>query len=111
MFIKNQALGIQEIKCETLLQHHDEFKIVDVRRDDEFLGELGHIEGAELKTLGPDLMEYLASEDKNLQIAFVCRSGGRSGQATQVASDMGFKNVSNMIGGMLEWNRLNLPKI
>jgi hydroxyacylglutathione hydrolase len=110
MFIKNETLGIQEIKCEDLQSHKTNFKIVDVRRDEEFTGELGHISGAELKTLGPDLMDYLNSEDKNLQIAFVCRSGGRSGQATQIALDMGFTKVSNMIGGMLEWNRLELPK-
>lgn len=110
MFIRNEQLGINEIKCETLLTHKNQFKIIDVRRDDEFDGELGHIDGAELKTLGPDLMDYLQDEDKDLQIVFICRSGGRSGQATQVARDMGFSNVSNMIGGMLEWNRLNLPK-
>lgn len=110
MFVKNPTLGIQEIKCEDLLKNQDDFTIIDVRRDDEFDGELGHIEGAELQTLGPDLMEFLAGHDKNDQIAFVCRSGGRSGQATQMAQDMGFTKVSNMTGGMLEWNRLELPK-
>lgn len=111
MFIKNSQLGIDEIKCEELLKHKSEFKILDVRRADEFVGELGHIDGAELVTLGPDLIESLQSLDKKLQVAFVCRSGGRSGQATQMAQDMGFSKVSNMIGGMLEWNRLGLPKL
>ncbi len=110
MFKKNSALGIEEITCEDLLSHKSQFKLIDVRRDDEFTGELGHIEGAELKTLGPDLMDYLSSEDKELQIAFICRSGGRSGNATALAIDLGFSKVYNMIGGMLEWNRLNLPK-
>lgn len=110
MFIKNQALGINEILCENLQEKKSEFKVIDVRRDDEFTGELGHIEGAELKTLGPDLLDYLDNEERDVQIVFVCRSGGRSGQATQMAQQMGFINVSNMIGGMIEWNRLNLPK-
>jgi rhodanese-related sulfurtransferase len=109
MFIKNNSLGIQEITCELLLENKNKFKLIDVRRPDEFNAELSHIEGAQLKTLGPDLMEYLNSEDKNIQIAFICRSGGRSGNATAIAQDLGFKNVSNMIGGMLEWNRLGLP--
>jgi rhodanese-related sulfurtransferase len=111
MFIKNQQLGIDEIQCDVLLKNKSDFKILDVRRADEFIGELGHIDGAELVTLGPDLMETLQDMDKQTQVAFVCRSGGRSGQATQIAQDMGFKKVSNMIGGMLEWNRLNLPKV
>ncbi len=110
MFKKNTALGINEIICEDLLKNKSDFKIIDVRRDEEFTGELGHIEGAELRTLGPDLMDYLNHENKKLQITFVCRSGGRSAQATQMAQDLGFTKVSNMIGGMLEWNRLDLPK-
>lgn len=110
MFKKNSALGIEEITCEDLLKNKSQFKLVDVRRDDEFDGELGHIDGAVLKTLGPELMDYLSSENKNTQIAFICRSGGRSGNATAVALDLGFSKVYNMIGGMLEWNRLNLPK-
>lgn len=109
MFIKNNSFGIQEITCESLLENKSQFKLIDVRRPDEFNAELSHISGAELKTLGPELMDYLNSEDKNKQIAFICRSGGRSGNATVIAQDMGFKNVSNMIGGMLEWNRLGLP--
>ena len=110
MFVKNQMLGINEILCQTLQDNRSDFKVIDVRRDDEFTGELGHIEGAELKTLGPDLMDYLDSEDRDVQMVFVCRSGGRSGQATQMAQQMGFINVSNMVGGMIEWNRLGLPK-
>ncbi len=111
MFTKNSILGIDEIKCEDLLKNKTKFKIIDVRRDDEFSGELGHIEDAVLKTLGEDLHSYLQNEDKSTQISFVCRSGGRSGQATQMAKDLGFSNVSNVIGGMLEWNRLGLPKV
>lgn len=110
MFIKNQMLGINEILCQNLQDNISDFKVIDVRRDEEFTGELGHIEGAELKTLGPDLMEYLDGEEREVQIVFVCRSGARSGQATQMAQQMGFINVSNMIGGMIEWNRLGLPK-
>ncbi|GAA0467499.1 hypothetical protein GCM10008935_24290 [Alkalibacillus silvisoli] len=32
----------------------------------------------------------------------VCRSGGRSGKATQYLEQRGFK-VKNMAGGMLDW--------
>lgn len=111
MFKMNSSLGIKEIVCEDLKNNLNDFKIIDVRRDDEFTGELGHIQGAELKTLGPELMNYLGNESKSKQIVFVCRSGGRSGQATAIAQDQGFTNVSNMIGGMLEWNRQNYPTV
>lgn len=107
MFIENSNLGIKEISCESLQDNHSEFKVIDVRTQEEFTGELGHIETAQLETLGPELLKFLESEDKHEQIVFICKSGNRSGQATIAAQDMGFTNVSNMIGGMLEWNRLN----
>ncbi|MBX9766441.1 MAG: rhodanese-like domain-containing protein [Bdellovibrionales bacterium] len=82
--------------------------IIDVRNPDEFVGELGHIRTARLVTLGPDLEKFLTSEDKNKEIVFVCRSGGRSGRATQAARAMGFLKSMNMEGGMLLWNEEGL---
>lgn len=108
-FIKNESLGIDEISCDSLSKAKDRFVLIDVRRPDEFTGELGHIEGSELVTLGPDLEQKLNLIDKDEPYVFICRSGGRSGQATAYAQTLGFKNVYNMMGGMLEWNRLGLP--
>lgn len=108
MFIKNDALGIEEISCENLSQTK-KFVLIDVRRPDEYNGELGHIEGATLVTLGPELENKLNEWDKDKTYVFICRSGGRSGQATAYAQSIGYKKVYNMMGGMLEWNRLGLP--
>lgn len=85
------------------------FKIIDVRTAEEFTGELGHIQGATLKTLGPDLINYLNTLNKSEQIIFVCKSGGRSGQATQYAASLGFTKPVNMTGGMTLWNMHKLP--
>lgn len=101
--------GFWEISPETLSQNKSGVKIVDVRRPDEFTGELGHIEGAELVTLETDFKNAVESWDKNQTIVFVCRSGGRSGKATQYAQAIGFKDVYNMEGGMLLWNEKKLP--
>lgn len=84
-------------------------RLIDVRSKDEFNGELGHIAGAELVTLGPELLRLLDSGDRNQEIVFVCRSGGRSGQATAESLKRGYNNSINMIGGMLKWNELRLP--
>ncbi len=97
------------------LEVHDPFDLagytlVDVRGADEFDGELGHIEGAKLVTLGEELEDYLRSEDKNKKILFICRSGGRSGVATKMAAANGFKDVFNMAGGMLYWNQKKFAK-
>jgi len=41
--------------------------------------------------------------DKDREIIFVCRSGHRSGQVCEFLAAQGFKNVKNMVGGMLAW--------
>ena len=95
--------GVPTLVIEAL-SDTNEFELIDVRRDDEFNAELGHIEGARLQTLGPDLMRFLASADKSKPTLFICRSGARSANATMMAIDMGFQSVYNMQGGMMAWN-------
>src|SRR6187397_2786490 len=40
---------------------------------------------------------------KNDEIIIYCRSGNRSGQACLILETIGFTNVKNLTGGMLEW--------
>ena len=83
--------------------------LVDVRTPDEYVGELGHVKGSRLVTLGPELDSFLATANKQSSMIFICRSGGRSGKATTQAMGLGFENIYNMEGGMLAWNSLALP--
>lgn len=80
-------------------------QIVDVRRPDEYTGELGHIAGTKLVTLETDLEKYVKTATKDPTYVFVCRSGGRSGEATRMAKAAGLR-AYNMQGGMLAWNEL-----
>lgn len=86
-----------------------DYKLIDVRRPDEFNGELGHIEGAELVTLGEELDQFLIRQDKKERILFICRSGARSARATEQAMSEGFNEVFNMEGGMIAWNESHYP--
>lgn len=73
--------------------------LIDVRELDEV--ELGHIPDIIHIPLG--LLEFRMHElNKNEPYVIVCRSGGRSGNATQFLGSRGF-DVSNMVGGMLAW--------
>ena len=42
---------------------------------------------------------------KDEEIVAYCRSGNRSGVAAQFLEQMGFKNVKNLVGGMVEWRK------
>ena len=40
---------------------------------------------------------------KDEEVILYCRSGNRSTQACLMLESMGFKNVTNVAGGMLDW--------
>jgi rhodanese-related sulfurtransferase len=79
--------------------------IIDVRSQEEFNGELGHLEGARLipHYLVVDSLEIFQSFD-NHDILLVCRSGRRSKIAGNDLSNSGIENIYNLVGGMKSWN-------
>lgn len=108
--------GTPEITVEDLYNHMSDVKnrkirLIDVRRPDEYNNELGHIEGTEMITLGPDLTAFLEKGDRSEEIVFVCRSGGRSGTATAESIKLGYKFTINMAGGMIRWNEKKQPVV
>jgi len=86
-------------EIEAKLSEKQSLNIIDVREVDEVAE--GKIPGAINIPLG--LLEFRMNElDKNKEYTMVCRSGGRSGQATKFLESYGYK-VVNMTGGMLAW--------
>jgi rhodanese-related sulfurtransferase len=87
-------------ELEELLNKGEKLNIIDVREVAEVAA--GKIPGAVNIPLG--LVEFRKQElDKSKEYIMVCRSGGRSGRATQYLESQGF-NVINMTGGMLAWS-------
>lgn len=103
-----QFAEVFDVEPNELYSKSNEVVMVDVREIDEYVGELGHIDGADLFVLG-GLPQRLQELPKDKTIVFVCRSGVRSAQAASYASQNGYKSVYNMQGGMILWNKLNLP--
>lgn len=83
--------------------------ILDVRTKAEFDSPSGHVRGSllvpvqELEARIAELAPY-----KTRTIIAVCRSGNRSGKATQILREHGFEAL-NMAGGMNRWNAEGLP--
>ncbi|MBF6570022.1 MAG: MBL fold metallo-hydrolase [Candidatus Binataceae bacterium] len=84
--------------------------LIDVREPDEFSGELGHIRGSRLIPLRelPERAGEL-SEYKNRELVVICRAGARSTTAAAILTGLGFENVANLKGGMLDWSDAQLP--
>ena len=89
---------VQELAQE--LELRSDLCLVDVREAEEL--EHGHLPGILHVPLG-ELPESLDRLDRWADIVVVCRTGGRSGKATQQLLDAGFVKVRNMIGGMNAW--------
>jgi len=83
------------------LDNKEDFVFIDVREKHEF--DEFNI-GAKLIPLGtlPDALNDL-EEFKEKEIVVHCRSGARSANAKNYLAQMGFKNVKNLLGGVLRW--------
>ena len=95
--------NVFDISPEEVLEKKDLVVLIDVRGEDEFTGELGHIPGAQLLTLDK-LPAKTNTLPKDKTIVLICRSGNRSAHAAQHLAEAGFENSFNMKGGMMEWN-------
>lgn len=84
--------------------------LLDVREPDEWIGELGHVRGAKLIPL-VELPARAAELEawKHEQVVVLCRSGVRSTTAAAILTGLGFEHVSNLKGGMVDWNDAGLP--
>jgi rhodanese-related sulfurtransferase len=82
--------------------------LLDVRTDQEFAE--GHMKGAvQIDYSKPDFKNKIAELDKETPVYVYCRSGARSGGAAKIMKDMGFKEVYNLEGGILAWQRAGKP--
>lgn len=81
--------------------------LLDVRNPDEWI--VGHAPTATLIPLG-DLQARHTELPTDQRIVVICRSGGRSAQATQALVGAGYDAV-NLAGGMKAWAAGGLPVV
>ncbi|QKY71391.1 rhodanese-like domain-containing protein [Lentibacillus sp. CBA3610] len=87
-------------ELEKKMKNNENVNIIDVREDDEVAQ--GKIPGAKHIPLG-EVSDRLDEIDKDKHYYMVCRSGGRSGKASEFLKAQGY-DVTNVDGGMLAWN-------
>ncbi|MDX8047428.1 rhodanese-like domain-containing protein [Gracilibacillus sp. S3-1-1] len=90
---------IQATELADKLKNGENIAIIDVREDDEVAE--GMIPGAKHIRLG-EIPDRLEEFDRNEHYYIVCRSGARSGRATEFLEGNGIE-ATNMVGGMLAW--------
>lgn len=102
--------GIPHITPEYLNANAENLILVDVRTEEEYTGELSHVENSQLMPLGPEIEGKLRTLPQDKTVIFICRSGARSGRVTEFCRKENIhSDCFNMLGGMIRWNELNLP--
>jgi sulfur dioxygenase len=105
----NTVRQISPIELDSLLKSSPPPLLVDVSQPEEF-AELGHIQGSLLIPLRQLTVRVGELESvREREVVVVSRTGVRSTTAAAILSAMGFEHVSNLEGGMLEWNEQGLP--
>ncbi len=81
----------------------DNHILLDVRTPAEY--QQGHLKNAILADINTpaDFMSVIETLDKDKHYLIYCRSGARSTSACMYMEKLGFKNVYNLRGGILEW--------
>ena len=109
-FFGNRIRGIKEVNTVEALQliNHKNAFILDVRNEQEY--QSGHILNAKLIPLA-NLNSRLGELERHRDqaIVVVCRSGQRSASACAMLSKQGFMNAYNLSGGVMAWQKSNLP--
>ncbi len=106
----NQVRQLTPQEVQSLLNASPTPLLIDVREPEEYTGELGHIRESlliPLKELPSRAGELEAHKDNHIVV--VCRAGARSTTAAAILTGLGFEQVSNLKGGMVEWNDQQLP--
>lgn len=110
--IKKQVDGVQVVDISTYERQlkQPEIQLIDVRTPEEFSE--GHIENAKnINIMGNDFDTQVANLDKTKPVMVYCKSGGRSAKASARLKELGFTTITDLEGGITNWNSENKPTV
>ena len=111
VFAEEGFMDVSVTEANAIIQdtkNNPDLIILDVRTSEEF--NAGHLNNAINLDVNSDKFRDQAGKlDKNKKYLVYCRSGKRSKTAQGTLKEMGFKEVMNMTGGFLEWEKAGLP--
>ena len=94
----------------TIADAPENLVVLDVRTPEEF--DEGHIDGAVmLDFYRDDFADELAKLDPDVPYVLYCRSGSRSGQTLAIMDSLGFTEVTEVDGGVINWQTAGLPLV
>ena len=108
-----QIFDVTVDKANDLIQENadnPDFIILDVRTQEEY--DSGYIAGAiNIDFYAEDFRAQLDALDKDKVYLIYCRTARLSSGARDVMAELGFKEVYNMSGGIVEWEAQGRPVV
>lgn len=87
---------------EQLIESTRDLVVLDVRTPEEVAD--GALPGAiNIDLSSPEFTRQVAELDRNVPYFVYCRSGNRSAQAVRIMQDLGFTEIYELDGGILDW--------
>jgi len=96
----NRGFEITAVELKQRLDRGEKLRIIDVREPMEY--QINRIAGAQLIPLGEIPRRY-AELDPEEELIMQCKTGARSGRAADFLRSVGFKQVLNLKGGIVDW--------
>jgi len=96
----NNATEITAVELKQRMDRGEKLRIIDVREPNEY--QICRIPGTELIPLG-DVPKRYNELDPDQELIVHCKMGGRSAKAADFLRSVGFKQVLNLKGGILDW--------
>jgi rhodanese-related sulfurtransferase len=104
--LKRQLSNLSPQEFAQYLQKRQGATLIDVRTPEEY--EQGYLPGAiNISYLTPDLWDRLEQLDPNGQYFVYCRTERRSLRVCTLLKNGGFREVYNLDGGLLAWEKAN----
>lgn len=87
---------------------NENVQLIDVRTEKEYIE--GHIPGAiNMDYFSTDFSEQISKLNKENPIFIYCRSGKRSLKSAIKFKEIGYVQIYNLEGGILDWKSYDLP--
>lgn len=109
VFVQAQTIKkLDPQSFEKKLNESKELILVDVRTSGEYAQ--GHLANAVLIDIySSDFKSRVSKLDKSKPVFVYCKAGSRSSSAVDVFTDLGFKEIYDLSGGINAWQRANKP--
>ena len=92
------------------LQSDQSLQLLDVRTPDEY--GVTHLKSSQnICVTTPGFKEKAEKLDKSLPVYVYCKKGGRSAQASEILSEMGFTQIFDLQGGITNWEDQELETV